>query len=99
MIKLKTIVISIICSIVLSAVQIYIGLKFFPILLWQVRIFLFIAGKGPILGYDAQGNPLYEGTPVHELAAYFGIFVGFLIYSLIFYKLFSRIWHNNANSR
>lgn len=46
---------------------------------------LILAGKGPLLGYDQQGNPMYEGTPVHLVFAFLGFLSGFVIYPIIIY--------------
>ena len=54
---------------------------------------LYLVGPGPILGYK-NGQPLYEGTPVHELAAYAGIILGLVIYWYLIYFIIKK-WHNN----
>ena len=61
------------------------------ILLWNVSFFVKLAGNGPLLGYDQQGNPMYEGTPVHILFYLIGIISTFPYYSIIFFLLVS-IW-------
>jgi hypothetical protein len=46
---------------------------------------VYLVGPGPILGYDEQGNPTYEGTPVHVIAGFIGLLLGVPIYSMISY--------------
>jgi len=38
-------------------------------ILWQVNVMQKLIGPGAILGYASNGKPLYEGTPVHMVAA------------------------------
>ncbi len=52
------------------------------LMLWQVPWFVDLAGNGPLLGYDSAGNPMYEGTPVHELFALIGLAAGVPIYTI-----------------
>jgi hypothetical protein len=59
------------------------------ILLWNVTFFVRLAGNGPLLGYDEQGNPMYEGTPVHAFFALIGILSTFPIYSIVFFVGFT----------
>lgn len=54
-------------------------------LMWQAAIPVYLVGPGPLLGYDEQGNPKYEGTPVHVLAGLAGLLLGVPIYSAISY--------------
>lgn len=63
--------------------------KIAMILLWNVGLFVALAGNGPLLGYDAQGNPMYEGTPVHFVFGLLGILSGFLIYPMIVFVILS----------
>jgi hypothetical protein len=81
-------------AIALSGIQFWAAINFSQKILWQVYIMLQLVGPGPILGYDSSGKPLYEGTPVHMLAAYFGLFIGVLIYTIVFYLMMKRVWHN-----
>ena len=63
-------------------------------LLWNVPAFVALAGNGPILGQDANGAPIYEGTPVHFLFFIIGLTSGFGIYPLIVFgalTIWSRI--------
>jgi hypothetical protein len=56
--------------------------------LWNVTLFVAVAGNGPLLGYDTSGNPMYEGTPVHLVFALVGLSSGFCFYpTLIFVGL------------
>lgn len=64
-------------------------------LLWNVNLFVKMAGNGPLLGYDAQGNPRYEGTPVHMFFALLGLASTFPIYMVITYIILSignKLW-------
>jgi len=53
------------------------------ILMWNLGLFMALAGNGPLLGYDAQGHPMYEGTPVHWLFALLGFASSFVIYPVL----------------
>ena len=53
------------------------------VLLWQLKPVMYLAGTGPLLGYDAQGNPIYEGTPVHIIFGFLGLLLGVPIYAVI----------------
>jgi len=55
------------------------------VLLWQVALIVHLLGPGPLLGYDVQGNPRYEGTPIHMLILPVGLFIGVAIYSTVSY--------------
>ena len=46
---------------------------------------VYLLGPGPSLGYAAQGNTMYEGTPVHLLILPVRLFVGVAIHSTISY--------------
>ena len=61
------------------------------VLLWNVGFFVALAGNGPILGYDQQGNPMYEGTPVHIIFAIFGFASSFLIYPIIVFLILTIV--------
>lgn len=61
------------------------------ILMWNVYLFVALAGNGPLLGYDAQGNPMYEGTPVHAVFGLLGALSGFLIYPAIAFVVLSIV--------
>lgn len=50
-----------------------------------------LAGTGPLLGYDQQGQPMYEGTPVHIIFALVGFLSGFIIYPCIIF-VFLSVW-------
>jgi hypothetical protein len=68
------------------------------ILLWQVTLLTKLAGPGPLLGYDDQGNPMYEGTPVHMFAALFGILMGVPIYSTLSFIALSLLARRKRSS-
>lgn len=65
--------------------------KVLKILLWNIFFIAKLAGNGPILGYDNQGNPIYEGTSVHLLFGLIGMVSTFPYYSFIFF-VFISIW-------
>ncbi|MGH9796228.1 MAG: hypothetical protein ACRD5G_15790 [Candidatus Acidiferrales bacterium] len=50
---------------------------------WHVALMVKLVGPGPLLGYDKYSNPMYEGTPIHMLAALLGMSLGFLVYWLL----------------
>jgi hypothetical protein len=88
--KINKIFIAILVALILSGIQFWTAMTLSQKILWQVNIMHWIVGPGPILGYDSTGNPLYEGTPVHMVAAYFGLFIGVIIYAVIVYRLTNR---------
>lgn len=55
------------------------------VLLWQVVLIAYLLGPGPLLGHDEQGNPMYEGTPVHMLILPVGLFLCVVFYSVVSY--------------
>ena len=57
------------------------------VLLWQVVLIAYLVGPGPLLGHDEQGNPMYEGTPVHMLILPVGLFFAVVFYSILSYLL------------
>ena len=93
MAKLKQILLSLLFAIVISAIQIFFAFYYSQKVLWQTQLLLYFVGPGPIFGYE-NGQPLYEGTPVHELAAYTGIILGIVVYWFIGYFIIRR-WYNN----
>ena len=63
-------------AIVLTAIAFWVdNKKISGALLWQDTLFVYLVGPGPSLGHDAQGNQMYEGTPIHMLI----VPVGFLV--------------------
>ena len=89
--KLKTIALSAFAAVLLSGIQFAVTLKSSFKILWQVYIMHHLVWTGPILGYDANGQPMYEGTPVHMFAAYLGLLIGVILYTIIFYFLFAPL--------
>jgi hypothetical protein len=95
--KIKALAISISLAILLTAIQFLAAIKISSSILWQVTtvqwsVALFL-GPGPLLGYDASGQPMYEGTPIHMVAAYIGLLFGAIVYSIIIHKIMKRL-HN-----
>ena len=54
-------------------------------------------GAGPSPGYDALGNLMYEGTPVHLLILPGGLFVGVAIHSIISYFILCAAFKRHAD--
>ena len=80
--RLKEFSIPIIFAVVISSIQFWIAIRFSAEILWQVTLMYHLVGSGPILGYR-NGQPIYEGTPVHMVAAYIGIGIGVIVYWVI----------------
>ena len=59
------------------------------ILLWHWEPIYSLAGNGPLLGYAQDGTPMYEGTPVHMLFGFVGMFAGFVIYPVSIFIILS----------
>ncbi len=91
----KRILLAIVCGcffatlLLLIAFTIEMPDKLRGVLLWNVGVFVRLAGNGPLLGYDEQGNPMYEGTPVHLIFGLIGVISTFPIYSVIFFIIFT----------
>ena len=95
---MKALAISIFAAILFSAVQFLAAMKISFNILWQVTIMQMLAGPGPLLGYDSSGQPMYEGTPVHMLAAYIGLLLGVAIYSTLIYQYLKRRHNQSSES-
>jgi hypothetical protein len=87
--KLKQIIISFLFALIVSAIQFWVAIKYSRALLWQVDLMHYLVGPGPILGYK-NGQPLYEGTPVHMVAAFVGLGLGVVVYWIIGYFLIKK---------
>jgi hypothetical protein len=53
------------------------------VLLWNVNLAVKLAGTGPLLRYNSQGEPMYEGTPVHMFFGLLGLLSTFPIYMIV----------------
>jgi hypothetical protein len=89
--KIKILDFSILAAISLSAVQFYIAINSSLKVLWQVYLTQHLVGPGPILGYSSDGSPMHEGTPVHMVAAYVGLCLGVLLYSIVYYRVILKL--------
>lgn len=61
------------------------------ILVWHWRPIYSLAGNGPLLGYKADGSPMYEGTPVHLVFGFVGYFAGFIIYPIAIFLIWTLV--------
>ena len=59
--------------------------------LWQVNLLNQIIPPGPIMGYGADGQPIYEGSPLYILILFAGILSGIPIYTILVYLI---LWLN-----
>lgn len=50
----------------------------------------FIVGRGPVIGYDANGIPLYEEISLRGLAVYFGLMILIMILTYIFFRIMTK---------
>jgi hypothetical protein len=50
---------------------------------WQSNLLASIIPPGPILRYEPDGQPVYEGTPILLILFFAGILSGIPIYSLV----------------
>ncbi len=96
MVRIKLFFVSFLLAIAISGVQFWIAVHYSTAILWQVRLMhhlaAYLLGPGPILGYS-NGQPMYEGTPVHIVAAFVGLGLGAILYWVIGYFVIRR-WHN-----
>jgi hypothetical protein len=69
------------------------------VLLWQAAILVRLAGNGPLLGYDNQGQPEYEGSPVLLVLAYGGIMLGVPIYASVIYCISAFLAGRRSRNR
>jgi hypothetical protein len=55
-----------------------------PVLMWPLvltgALHNALFGPGPLIGYDAQGQPMYEGTPVLLLVGLLGLLLAVAVY-------------------
>lgn len=93
MVKLKQILIASVFAIVVSCIQFWVGIRYSTAILWQVTLMHHLVGPGPILGYK-DGQPIYEGTPVHMVAAFVGLGLGAIVYWLVGYFIVKK-WYNH----
>ena len=93
MVKMKQILLSMFFAVVISSVQFWVAIRYSTAIFWLVKFMLFLVGPGPILGYR-NGQPIYEGTPVHMVAAFVGLGLGAVIYWIIGY-FFIKKCHNH----
>lgn len=91
MLRLRQILISFVFSVVLSSIQFWVAIRFSTAILWQVKLMQYLAGPGPLLGYK-NGQPIYEGTPAHMIAAFIGLGMGVIVYWIVGYFIIK--WHN-----
>jgi hypothetical protein len=82
---------SFVFSVVLSSIQFWVAIRVSTAILWQVKLMQYFAGPGPLLEYK-NGQPIYEGTPVHLIAACIGLVMGVIVYWLVGYFIIK--WHN-----
>ena len=61
------------------------------VLLWNVHLVAKLAGNGPLLGYNSQGEPIYEGTPVHVFFWFLGLISTFPIYMALSFVFVSIV--------
>ena len=100
----KPIILSFLCGVVITAVLTWIAYsigndKVTLVLLWYAVIPVYLVGPGPLLGYDEQGNPMHEATPVHLLAWFAGLLLGIPIYSVVSYFALRAITRSRSNGR
>jgi len=95
---LKLILKSVLCGVLLTILLFYIALLIknrtvSQILLLPMALLQYKAGEPPILGYDNQGNPMYEGTPLDIFIIIFGLLLCIPFYSIISFFVFLLINH------
>lgn len=92
--NLKLIALSIFAAVALSVVQILAAHTISPDILWQVLLMhllvLKLLGHSSFMGYDSNGLPMYEGTPLDLLAACVGLLFGAIFYVAIFYFILNK---------
>jgi hypothetical protein len=86
----KLILVSLVCGALITIVLTWTAFsidnkKLTRALLWQDTILAYLAGPGPTLGHDPQGNPMSEATPIHTLIFPLGFLLSVPIYSVVSY--------------
>ena len=70
------------------------------ILGWNFLLVRWWTGPQPLLGYDKNGQPMYEGTPADIFFFAFAVLIGLIVYPLIVFLIFSVIdWRRNKTFR
>jgi hypothetical protein len=98
----KLILLSLICGAVVTVVLTWTAFsidnkKVSRVLLWQDTILMYLVGPGPLLGHDAQGNRMYEGTPIHTLILPVGFLLSIPIYSACGYLILRASFGRRAD--
>lgn len=90
----------IVIAVVLTAVALSVENEIVTgVLLWQDTVFVYLTGPGPPLGHDAQGNQMYEGTPIHMLILPVGFLLSIPIYSAVSYFILRRMLRRRGDQR
>jgi len=102
MTQAKLVIVSLFCGIVITVVLTWVAFSIenknvSRVLLWHAAIPVYLVGPGSLLGHDAQGNPIYEGTPVHMLAGFIGLLLGVPIYSVGSYLVLRAIMRTRSS--
>lgn len=97
----KLFILSIVCGVIITVALIWASAsigndRVSQVLLWHAAIPVYLVGQGPLLGYDAQGKPVYEGSPVGMLAGFVGLFLGVPIYSVVSYFVMRAITRSRS---
>lgn len=80
---------ALLAAVAVPAIQLLAAVWISTDILWQVRLMQHFAGPGPVLGYK-HGQPVYEGTPVHLVAAVAGLGIGVAVYWLLGWFIIGR---------
>ena len=99
--RLKLVILSIICGAIITVALIWASAsigndRVSRVLLWQAAIPAYLVGRGPLLGHDEQGEPIYEGSPVGVLAGFVGLLMGVPVYSAASYLALLALTRSGA---
>lgn len=88
--KILATALTFVSAIVISGALFWISGRFIRGILSKNYLTQILVGEGPIIGYNADGTPLYEEISLQGLFYYFGIMIFIIILTYLFYRMMIR---------